>query len=204
MGEREGKYQALLEYDVNDLAWQQVKPETPWYFFVPWEMASLSEYKAGWKITDLLTTTSTGVKTHRDHFVIDYDQENLVSKISEFRSLVTSDSSVVQKYNLPSNQEWKLAHQRHLSSNVTNWIDFLAKCRYRPFDDREIYYHADVIDRSREEVMQHMLLGQNIRYYHDLFINRPRIESQSEVVEANCNCDNAITCSLFPKPDCIL
>ena len=37
-----------------------------------------------------------------------------------------------------------------------DWAESVTKILYRPFDIRWIFYHDDVVERSRREVMQHM------------------------------------------------
>ncbi|MGZ3609569.1 MAG: type ISP restriction/modification enzyme, partial [Ktedonobacteraceae bacterium] len=67
-----GKYYWLAENDIKSTTWMVLDPQRPFYLFKPQNTVSKSEYESGWKITDILSVNSTGVKTHRDHFVGSY------------------------------------------------------------------------------------------------------------------------------------
>jgi very-short-patch-repair endonuclease len=77
-GERAFKYQYLMENDIKTTQWTTLQPQAPFYLFIPQNTDLLPEYERGWKITDMMSINSTGVKTHRDHFVFDFDQLELL------------------------------------------------------------------------------------------------------------------------------
>src|SRR5207237_8803110 len=51
--------------------------------------------------------------------------------------------------------------RRSLATNL-KWEDYFTQCLYRPFDTRAYFHHEDVVDRPRNEVMYHMLAGNNL------------------------------------------
>ncbi|MFQ6044568.1 MAG: N-6 DNA methylase, partial [Candidatus Poribacteria bacterium] len=74
-GLRENKYRWLSENDVRTTEWCELKPGvTSNYFFVPKDFDLQAEYEKGWSVADIFPVNSTGIKTHRDHFVIDFDE----------------------------------------------------------------------------------------------------------------------------------
>jgi predicted helicase len=100
---------------------------------------------------------STGIKTHRDHFVIDFDHRMLENRISEFRDLQIDDATIRQKYELTDTYDWILSEQRKILSKDSSWKKYFQDCLYRPFDIRQIYYNVEMIDRARPEIMRHLL-----------------------------------------------
>ncbi|MCF8265686.1 MAG: hypothetical protein K9I71_11885 [Ignavibacteriales bacterium] len=38
-----------------------------------------------------------------------------------------------------------------------DWKDSITKILYRPFDERWILYHDEMIERSRKEILKHLL-----------------------------------------------
>jgi predicted helicase len=58
--------------------------------------------------------------------------------------------------------------RNELTSNVSSFYDkstsdeFVKPIAYRPFDQRRIYYDTSLIERSREKLMRHFLLGENV------------------------------------------
>ncbi len=157
-----GKYPWLLENDVSTTGWTELAPDSPFYLFKPIETGLLSEYHKGWKVTDMLPMNSTGVKTHRDHFAFAFRSEELLERMSDFRNPKLEDEVVRQRYSLAENAHWKLRERRDRLQRISDWKRYLCHCLYRPFDVRALYYHAEVIDRPRPEVMRHMLAGENL------------------------------------------
>jgi predicted helicase len=154
--------------------WQEIKPQSPFYLLIPQNTDLLSEYEQGWKITDVMPVNSTGVKTHRDHFVIDFDTEELKNRIAEFRDLEISDGSIAQQYSLSDTRDWKINIRRCSLATNEDWKKHLTKCLYRPFDIRSYYHHQDVVELPRNEVMKHILNHENISLITPSRIEIPR------------------------------
>jgi predicted helicase len=114
---------------------------------------------------------STGVKTHRDHFVLDFDQSSLRTRIEDFRNLNISDEEVREKYNLPDTRDWKLSERRRSLAVDSQWENHFTKCLYRPFDFRHYYHSRDVVELPRHEVMQHMFDGKNMGFCTNRQVN---------------------------------
>jgi predicted helicase len=161
-GTRDSKYDWLLTHDVRSTDWQELHPQAPFYLLIPQNTDLLGEYEQGWKITEVMPVNSTGVKTHRDHFVIDFDTEKLRHRIAEFRDLTIPDEVIAQRYSLSETMDWKIAIRRHSLAANQDWENYLTKCLYRPFDIRAYYHHQDVVDRPRNEVMRHIFMRNNL------------------------------------------
>jgi hypothetical protein len=72
-GTREAKYAFLNQHTLDSTPWQALQPQPPFYLFAPQDDALRTEYERGWRLTDIFRLHSTGIKTHRDHFAIDFD-----------------------------------------------------------------------------------------------------------------------------------
>ncbi len=81
MVRRSAKYQQLAEGTIENIAWQKLQPQYRFYFFIPQDHKCLAEYHQSWSVKDIFLVKSTGVKTHRDHFVIDIDKDILQQRI---------------------------------------------------------------------------------------------------------------------------
>ncbi len=161
-GSRENKYEKLLVNGVSNTPWTIIEPRPPFYFFVPQDTTSQPEYERNWKITEIMPINSTGVKTHRDHFVLDCDQASLRTRIEDFRNLNILDDKIREKYNLSDTRDWKLNQKRRSLSENSEWQSHFTKCLYRPFDFRYYYHSQDVVELPRQEVMQHMVPKGNL------------------------------------------
>lgn len=160
-GLRERKYHTLLETDISTTEWKELKPCSPFYFFVPRDEDHLAEYERGWKITEVFPVKNVGIATARDHFVLDFDETSLRERIATFRNDILSDDEVRERFNLRDKKGWTVADARKIIRQDKNWEKGFTKCLYRPFDIRPIFYHDAVIDRARHEVMHHMLAWEN-------------------------------------------
>jgi predicted helicase len=156
-GLRGEKYRYLWENDISTTEWQELEPVAPHFFFVPKEFDLLSEYERGWSVADIFPVNSTGIKTHRDRFVMDFEGQRLRSRIAAFRDEVLSDDEVRERFRLRDTRDWKLPKARARLQAREDWEKDFNHCLYRPFDTRPIYYSGDVIELPRPEVMHHML-----------------------------------------------
>ncbi|MDI6789135.1 MAG: N-6 DNA methylase, partial [Thermodesulfobacteriota bacterium] len=155
-GLREEKYKYLFKNDICLTKWQRLEPVTPYHFLVPKDFALQSEYEKFWKVTEIFKEWSTGVKTHRDHFVIDFDKQILKRRIAMFRNLSMQDELIKQAFKLKDTKDWLLSNARKELAEDEDWGKNFTKILYRPFDYREIYYRQVMIDRPRHEIMRHM------------------------------------------------
>jgi predicted helicase len=156
-GSREDKYRFLESASLDNVDWIQLQPTAPNYFFAPKDFDLATEYHQGWSVTDIFPVNSTGVKTHRDHFVIDFDLEKLRQRIQDFRDLSITNEYISQIYNVSDTRDWKLSSKRKLLANNKYWLSYFSTCFYRPFDTRFYYHHQDIVELTRNEVMQNMV-----------------------------------------------
>jgi predicted helicase len=158
-GVRERKYQWLLEHDVNHTEWEELSSQAPFYLFVPQERARLAEYESGWKITEIMPVNSVGIVTSRDDFVFDFDKTALEGRIKDFLNPRKSDQELRNYLRDKDKLDVSKARQE---IQKASWSNLVVQCLYRPFDTRYLFYHDAVIERSRRDVMRHMLAGENL------------------------------------------
>ena len=161
-GNRNQKYEWLHNNVINKVEWTLVEPQPSFYLFRPQDYRLKTEYEKGWKITELMPISSTGVKTHRDHFSLDFDNQPLRDRIINFRNLKISDLEISDKYNLHDTRDWKLSSRRRLLEQDTDWEGHFTQCLYRPFDLRSYYHSENVVELPRQEVMNNLLDGNNL------------------------------------------
>jgi len=155
-GLREEKYKWLDKEELSSTKFQSLDPTDPYYFFVPKEDKGWDSYQSFWKITDIFPVNSVGVVTSRDNFVIDFEKKPLEVRIRAFVDPSNDGEFLKSAYSLKEGSDWKIAEAREELRKDKNWEDHFTRVNYRPFDERYIFYHPTVIERGREEVMQHM------------------------------------------------
>ncbi len=157
-GRRSHKYNFLFENRINEISWNELKPIKPEYFFVPKDFRLKKTYTRGFSIENIFPFSNSGIKTHRDDFVIDLNRKNLSNKIKQFYSSSLSNQEVKEEFNLNETKSFNISEIR---SNYSYDHDKLDRILYRPFDIRHIYYGPELIDRSREDVCRHLLEKEN-------------------------------------------
>jgi predicted helicase len=180
-GKRQSKFKYLNDNLINSVKWNSLIPSEPNYEWVMRDVKKLEEYNKGFSINELFPVSSVGVVTSRDAFVIDTNKKVLADRIQEFLRCQTPQEAKA-KFNLKENQKWKIANALKHEFDEKNIVPIC----YRPFDTRYIYYHDDFIERSRLNVMRHMLAGNNfslswirpmsLNYKFDIFISKNIID----------------------------
>ncbi|MCM8784071.1 MAG: hypothetical protein NC818_04790 [Candidatus Omnitrophica bacterium] len=156
-GVREKKYQWLEDNDAASTKWRTLAPKPEMYFFVPRSEKQEKQYLSFWKITDIFAVNSVGIVTSRDNLVFDFEKRNLRQRIEALRGKGLSDDLLKATYNIKENPRWKIAKAREEIRRIEDLDKNIVKCLYRPFDIRYLFYHDAVIERSRKEVMRHMM-----------------------------------------------
>jgi hypothetical protein len=117
-GLRKDKYLMLLDNSISSLPWNRIDCRVPEYFFVAKDFGVLGQYEQGFSVCDLFPVNSSGIKTHRDDFVIDMDKTTLKNRIEYFYDQNYSDKEIASKLNLKDNCDWKISEARQTERNV--------------------------------------------------------------------------------------
>ena len=156
-GPRDTKYVRLLESDTSTTGWERLHPEPPHFFFVPRDLELLVEYQRGWSVNQIFELGASGMTSHRDHFVVDFDEDALRSRIAGFLDPQPSDDEVRAIFRLRDTRDWQLSGARRALQDDTRWEEYFTKCLYRPFDVRHVFYSSHVVEFPRMSVMRHLM-----------------------------------------------
>ncbi len=158
-GKRDDKYRFLQESNLDDVEWKELNPNSSFYLFIPQDETLRSKYEEGWSVKDIFDVNNTGVITKRDKLVIDTDKNTLIKRIESFKDNSSSHEDICKKFNLQMKDKdcWDLVKARKEVNKITNLESFLEEITYRPFDNRYIFYHDNLIARRVYDVMKHLL-----------------------------------------------
>lgn len=158
-GKREVKYDYLSNNSIKTVDFNELKPENPFYFFIPRNTDGQEEFEKGFRVDKLFTKNVTGIVTMGDNFIIDERIDILKNRLEYFLYNNLSESYIKQNYKLGKNYaKWIISRK----SEIRIIDSKFKKIAYRPFDDRFTYYDNNLIWRWRVEVMQHFLNGDNL------------------------------------------
>ncbi len=200
-GLREKKYSYLNMGDTNTTNWKELKPTMPHYFFVKKDFLHVSSYYKFPGIQEIFLQSSSGVKTHRDHFVIGFTEEEIKQKMIVFTGGL-SDAMVRQGLNLKDTHDFKLKEARD-KLKKEDWTKSIIPYSYRPFDNRYICYRPELIDRDRYNVMQHFLketlaLVAMRQYVYDPVKTYNYAFCTENIIDDRYFVSNRGTCTIFP------
>ncbi|MCX6276548.1 MAG: DNA methyltransferase, partial [Bacteroidetes bacterium] len=156
-GEREFKLNWLDAHSLKKKDYRQLKPESPWYFFIERNTKDIEHYNGWMKVNEIFPVNVTGIVTARDNFTIDFDRSILEARIRQFRNLKFEDDLLRAIYHLKDTRGWKMSQARKRLSEDRNWDEHFKIIQYRPFDIREIYYSENTVDWGRPEIMSHII-----------------------------------------------
>jgi hypothetical protein len=164
-GTRERKYERLFAEDVAATDWEELKPQSPFYLFIPRDVDLLAEYQRGWKVTEVMPVNVLGFQTHRDHFAIAFDRTEIEERIALMREKSLSDAEFREQFNVRDNRDWQLANARKQLRANPDWQKAIIQCSYRPFDRRWCYFSSMAMDYPRRELLDH------VAWQHNLCLN---------------------------------
>jgi predicted helicase len=161
-GRRDEKYESLSHGNTALLQFTHTAPVGPLFLFRSEDASVRTEYYSGTGLTELFPLNSTGVKTHRDAFCIDFDLAPLKQRIADLVALELSDDEIREKYGLSDTHGWALEPCRRKLRSDPNWENAFTRVLYRPFDWRHIYFSPNVVELARMEVSENFLHDKNI------------------------------------------
>ena len=80
-GKRQAKYRACLEMDFDTAPWEEIKPQSPFYLFIPQDESLRAAYDLGWKVPYIFPINSVGIVTADDQTLIGFNEAELKQKI---------------------------------------------------------------------------------------------------------------------------
>ena len=179
-GTRESKYQFLWDSNLQQVGFEELKPQAPHYFFVAKDYKLQEEYDKGFSVGKLFVKNGTGVVTKRDRLSIHFAAEKALQAAKDILNMEKKD--FYQKYNLPQDvRDWQYEWAKDDIARFGIRDELIRVINYRPFDLRKIVYTGRTrgfIGWPVLQIMRHFLAGENV----GLIFKRGSIEEKSAPV----------------------
>jgi len=120
-GLRENKYDFLNNNNIKTIEWKELKLSEPYYFFVEKDFSLQAHYDKFFPVSEIFNKFSSGVKTHRDHFVVGFNEEEIKQRMRTFTSDLPDDL-VKQALNLEDTNDWKINIARN-KIKKEDWVN---------------------------------------------------------------------------------
>lgn len=155
-GKRRDKYHFLKSNNIDSIAWETLKPHSPFYLFIPLNAKTDKE----WSIKDIFKASGVGICSKRDKIVFHNSKESLKSMLHDF--ITKAKDELYKIHNIGEDSGgWKLEWAiDEIRKNKDNLDEFIQLCHYRPFDHRWTYYtdkNCGFMARPVYEVFRHFL-----------------------------------------------
>lgn len=161
-GKRDVKYDFMMDNNLKSVPFNSVVPLANSYVFKQIDETPFKKYDAGINPTELFKVNVMGFQTHRDHFAIDFDKQNIKKRALDLRNQSLTNDEICTKYSIKDNRDWKLERARKEIQSDHNWEDKIINCGYRPFDNRPCYFSYVTMDYPRKELLNNFLNQENL------------------------------------------
>ena len=160
-GERKAKYEWLISHGMLGARAASVAAAEPFYLFEPFEQSGAGDYFAWPSIGDVMPVNGVGIVTARDHIVIDYERQPIIERVLRFRNSQLSDEAVCEELEIPLKKGWDYKRARRDLKQLPDIARHMKRILYRPFDSRHFFCHGSLVWRTVDQIMGHMLAGEN-------------------------------------------
>jgi len=158
-GKREMKYDFLSDNGLKTIAFKELQPNNPNYFFIPKNESGRDEYESGFSVNGIFTLNNTGIVTGIDKLSIFLSKQELKNTIERILSIENPFEVYKIKDSRRTNKEGRIEDLRNAYKKG------IIQINYRPFDIQftlPFEKNEFWINSPRNEVMQHFLKGENI------------------------------------------
>src|SRR5699024_1716256 len=131
---------------LSTVNWEKIEINEPDYFFVPKDFKNIQAYRKGVELNELFKKYKSGVESGRDDLLIDFQEAHLNKKIQKVLENIDSYKS---EYKIKNTSSFRLKDSLEAASFNKSHVHSL---KYKPFDNRFIYYDTNIQRRASYEV----------------------------------------------------
>jgi len=138
-GKRDFKYDFLSKNSINALKWNELENAEPNYFFVPKDFEGQNEYEQGFKVDELMPINTSGIKTHSDSTLVNFEKYENSNQLYNYRPFDIRNI----EYDLNKVQRHRYSVMKHmLNENLA-----IMTCRQlSTFDFQHILISKHLVD----------------------------------------------------------
>lgn len=139
-GNRKEKYAQCLNNSIDSIAWEEVFPESPYYFFYPRTEEFKDQYYSYLSLKDIFKQFSLPLMTGRDKVTICRSKNEVQELINYFKNHTESEIRKEIPETGKDSRDWKVLNaKKDIVNNNADSI-YIKPVRYRLFDTRFTFY----------------------------------------------------------------
>ncbi|MBT6687177.1 MAG: N-6 DNA methylase, partial [Bacteroidetes bacterium] len=158
-GERDFKYNYLINNDFKSILWSEIPYQEPYFFFVPKDFSKENTYQKGISLETLFENKNTGIQTKNDSLTLQFSKDNILELENDFLHLEIDE--LRNKYGVKDGT-WRLENAKNdLLTGEYNLVKILVKA----FDSRYTLLNrksSGFLGRPRYDTMKHMVSNKNL------------------------------------------
>jgi len=163
-GSRSKKNKSLSLGLINKIRFLKYIPSAPDYLFKYRDEKLLKKYNLGVPVLNIFKKNVMGYQTHRDHFAIGWNEDEIRDRANSFLNINKTDDEIYKEFSIKDNSDWELNKARTLIQKDPKWDSKIAQTTYRPFDVRYCYLSNVMMDRPRTELINNALNKENVLF----------------------------------------
>jgi predicted helicase len=162
-GKRDEKYTYLLNNSIKSLAFSQLKPKEPYFFFKESNNDLFEDYNQGFYIGELFTKNSVGFVSANDGLNISFSKAEQLQKINQLLEMEENSWRILFKRPTDA-RDWTYKTAKIDAQNNAVKGNYM-KVLYRPFDVRWTLYTGNsrgLYSSPQPKIMNQFILGENL------------------------------------------
>jgi len=157
-GSRAEKYQQCSENTLETIAWKEIKPKSPYYFFIPRKNGEMENYRTWWSVKNIFKEFSLPLMTGNDTITVHYTPNELTGVLNILNN--NSLDKIKQHFRVEKeSSNWTI---RKAQNDIFKTKEFEKKqtlISYRLFDKRVTYFtgHSAGFHSRPGKISAHLL-----------------------------------------------
>ena len=152
-GKRDLKYDFLNDNSLKTIPFIELPNKAPMFYMVQRDLEKEKEYNKGISLNDLFIINGSGITTAHDSFVIKDTKSELINWFNDFRNAKRDEEYLHNRFEVKKKKGWHILEGYDNIKDVEDLTIYAKKLRYRPFDDKYIFYEDKLVWRTVRKVM---------------------------------------------------
>lgn len=175
-GSRIEKYTFLQSHSFVTTDFSEIKPHSPFYLFIPHGSGLAQEWKNYISLDELFPRNSAGIITARDALVIAGNEHELAQRIERFSRSDADEQEIYEEYGFSASKRFNLRQAQNELRKLESFFSPIRRILHRPFDERFIFFHPDVVWSLSRPMADQMRNGDNLGLIATRQVTRPQFE----------------------------
>ncbi len=152
-GKRSFKYDFLNKNSIQSIGFKELPNTAPMFYMFPRDLEKEEDYKKGFSLNDLFKINGNGITTAHDKFVIKDTKQELLQWFNDFRNSERDTDYLHKRFDVKKKKGWDILEGYDNIKNAEDLSVYAKKLRYRPFDDKYIFYEDKIVWRTVRKIM---------------------------------------------------